>query len=398
MATIEKSIDVNVPVSTAYNQWTQFESFPHFMSGVEHVEQIDDNTLHWKANIAGSVQEWDAEITEQIPDERVAWKSRSGPENAGVVTFHRISTEMCRVTLQMEYQPSGFLQAVGNSMGVVSGQVQGDLERFREFIEQQGEETGAWRGMIGHGEQGTDGAELAGSHTSGAGATGTHEYGMSGGASSGSEPKSPGRESSMSEASQTYGGGATQAGDSLRTGMESSAPTGLGEFSGHPTGQMEATGGSVRGGNAEHYGNSSYMSDAGSMAAGTMPGDVTNSTEMRESSSMSPGGDERAYSTNRQEYGDATASQQTERGSEDMTATETTSGRPSTPSFERGIGNADFESSEQSIDFEGEGYRDGSEINGQESPVPVLSRGDQEKSSEGVGENANPDGEVDNGA
>lgn len=148
MAEFQESIDVNVPVRTAYDQWTQFESFPEFMEGVERVEQITDTKLHWKAEIAGKDEEWDAEITEQVPDQRVAWTSTSGAKNAGVVTFHRIDENTTRVTLQVEYDPQGFVENVGAAVGVVNRRVKGDLERFKEFIESRGAPTGAWRGTV----------------------------------------------------------------------------------------------------------------------------------------------------------------------------------------------------------------------------------------------------------
>ncbi len=148
MSTIEKSIEVNVPVRTAYNQWTQFEEFPRFMEGVKEVNQLDDTHLHWKAAIAGQEKEWDAEITEQTPDQRIAWTSRGGAINGGVVTFHRLSDATSKVMLQLEYATQGVAENVGDALGVVSLRVQGDLERFKEFIETRGRETGAWRGQV----------------------------------------------------------------------------------------------------------------------------------------------------------------------------------------------------------------------------------------------------------
>ncbi len=148
MANIEKSIDVDVPVSTAYNQWTQFEEFPRFMEGVEQVSQVDDTRLHWVAEIAGKKQEWDATITEQTPDQRVAWTSTDGDRNAGVVTFHKLDDAKTRVMLQMDYEPNGVVEKAGDMMGFVSRRVEGDLERFKEFIVAQGKETGAWRGEV----------------------------------------------------------------------------------------------------------------------------------------------------------------------------------------------------------------------------------------------------------
>ena len=148
MATIERSVEVNVPVRTAYNQWTQFEEFPHFMQGVKDVRQIDDTHLRWRAEVAGKDEEWDAVITEQLPDERVAWRSTSGAQNAGVVTFHRIADGVTRVMLQLDYEPEGVVEHAGNMLGVVSGRIEGDLERFKDFVEARGQETGAWRGEV----------------------------------------------------------------------------------------------------------------------------------------------------------------------------------------------------------------------------------------------------------
>jgi uncharacterized membrane protein len=148
MASVVESIDVNVPVSTAYNQWTQFEEFPRFMEGVKSVTQTDDTHLHWVAEIAGKEEEWDAEITEQHPDERVAWRATSGAQNAGVVTFHRIDDNTTRVTLQLDVEPEGVVENVGTALGFLNRRVKGDLERFKEFIESRGSETGSWRGEV----------------------------------------------------------------------------------------------------------------------------------------------------------------------------------------------------------------------------------------------------------
>ena len=148
MSTIEKSVEVNVPVRTAYNQWTQFEEFPKFMEGVQEVRQLDDTHLHWKANIGGKDKHWNAVITEQRPDERIAWKSTDGARNAGVVTFHRLSDQKSKVMLQLDYEPEGAVENVGDAVGAVSMRVAGDLERFKTFIESRGQETGAWRGQV----------------------------------------------------------------------------------------------------------------------------------------------------------------------------------------------------------------------------------------------------------
>ena len=148
MPTIEKSIEVNVPVRTAYNQWTQFEEFPKFMDGVKQVRQLDNTHLHWKAQIAGKEKQWNAVITEQLPDERIAWKSTDGAPNAGVVTFHRLSDQKSKIMLQMDYEPEGAVETIGDTVGAVSLRVAGDLERFRKFIEERGKESGAWRGEV----------------------------------------------------------------------------------------------------------------------------------------------------------------------------------------------------------------------------------------------------------
>lgn len=148
MASIEKSIEVRVPVHTAYNQWTQFEEFPRFMEGVREVRQIDDTHLQWRAEIGGKDEAWDAVITEQIPDERIAWKNTSGARNAGVVTFHKIDSETTKLMLQIDYEPQGAIESIGSALGVVANRVQGDLERFKEFVETRGVATGGWRGEV----------------------------------------------------------------------------------------------------------------------------------------------------------------------------------------------------------------------------------------------------------
>ena len=148
MGKVEESIDVNVPVRTAYNQWTQFEEFPRFMEGVKSVRQLDDRTLEWTAEIAGNEETWTAEISEQEPDQRIAWHAMDGATNAGVVTFHRIDDDTTRVMLQLEYEPEGVLETAGDALGIPERRIRGDLERFKEFIESRGAETGAWRGEI----------------------------------------------------------------------------------------------------------------------------------------------------------------------------------------------------------------------------------------------------------
>ncbi len=148
MAHIEKSIEVNVPVQTAYNQWTQFESFPKFMEGVKEVKQLDDKHLRWTANIAGKEEQWKAEITHQVPDQRIAWRSTTGAENGGAVSFQSLGADKTQVTLRLDYDPEGIVETAGDKLGFVSRRVEGDLKRFKEFIEERGQSTGAWRGEI----------------------------------------------------------------------------------------------------------------------------------------------------------------------------------------------------------------------------------------------------------
>jgi uncharacterized membrane protein len=149
MSQVIETIDVDVPVSIAYNQWTQFGSFPNFLSFVRSIEQIDDTLTHWKVRIAGVEREFDAEITEQLPDERVAWKSLGGDvQHAGVVTFHRLSDASSRVAVQLDWEAEGIVEKAGALLGIDSASVKSDLKKFKEFIEDRGAETGAWRGSV----------------------------------------------------------------------------------------------------------------------------------------------------------------------------------------------------------------------------------------------------------
>ncbi|MGP4025629.1 SRPBCC family protein [Actinomadura sp. 3N407] len=148
MSTITESVNVTVPIRTAYDQWTQFETFPQFMDGVEEVRQLDDTTVRWRTRIAGVTREFDARITEQLPDERVAWKSLEGPTHAGVVTFHRLDETTTRVTAQMEIDPEGLAEKAGDRLGALGHRVKGDLQRFKTFIEARGVQTGGWRGQV----------------------------------------------------------------------------------------------------------------------------------------------------------------------------------------------------------------------------------------------------------
>ena len=147
---IRQSTVVNVPVRSAYDQWTQFEEFPSFMSGVEQVQQLDDLRLHWRGKVAGRVRDWDARITEQVPDERIAWQATGGKRNDGIVRFEPLGVATTRVEVEMAFEPEGVAELVGAAVGLPERRVKGDLERFRELIEKRGgQPTGAWRGETG---------------------------------------------------------------------------------------------------------------------------------------------------------------------------------------------------------------------------------------------------------
>ena len=152
MARFEDRIDVDVPVNVAYDQWTQFESFPQFMDGIESVTQETDRTLHWVAKILGRQKEWTAEITDQTPDTRVAWKAIEGAMNAGAVMFEPLAPDRTRVTLKLEVEPDGAVETAGANLGLLERQVKDSLDGFKEFIESRGAPTGAWRGEI-HGDE-----------------------------------------------------------------------------------------------------------------------------------------------------------------------------------------------------------------------------------------------------
>jgi hypothetical protein len=158
---VEKSIMVNVPVSVAYNQWTQFEEFPHFMGGVKKITQLSDDRLQWVAEIAGVRREWEAKVLEQVPDRKVSWAATSGATNAGAVTFEDVGGGQTSVHLSLEYEPEGLVEKVGDKLNIVENQAERDLDRFKAFIEDEGYATGAWRGSIDTGNRGTPGVEDA---------------------------------------------------------------------------------------------------------------------------------------------------------------------------------------------------------------------------------------------
>ena len=149
MSSVEQSIEVNVPVRTAYNQWTQFEEFPQFMEGVNKVLQKDDVTLEWEAEIAGQNRQWTVQIDEQTPDQRIAWHSTGGDvTQAGVATFHRLDDSKTKIMLQMDFEPNDWKEKAADALGIVDARIKGDLGRFKKFIEERGQETGAWRGEV----------------------------------------------------------------------------------------------------------------------------------------------------------------------------------------------------------------------------------------------------------
>ena len=155
MQRFEKSVEVKAPVNAVYNQWTQFEEFPRFMAGVKEVKQLDDTHVHWHAEIWGKDKEWDAEITEQVPDQRISWRSTSGDApNGGTVRFEPVGADRTRVRLAMEYEPQGALEKVGDAVGIMTARVQNSVENFKKYIESRGQESGAWRGEV-HGGQKT---------------------------------------------------------------------------------------------------------------------------------------------------------------------------------------------------------------------------------------------------
>jgi len=153
MERVEKFVEVDRPLNTVYNQWTQFEEFPLFMDGVKEVRQIDDTHLHWRAEVWGKEKEWDAEITEQEPDTRISWRSTTGAPNAGTVRFEPVGDERTIVRLSMAYDPKGLIENVGDALGLFTSQVERSVEQFKRFIERRGEESGAWRGEVDDGQR-----------------------------------------------------------------------------------------------------------------------------------------------------------------------------------------------------------------------------------------------------
>ena len=185
MSKISEQIDVDVPVRIAYDQWTQFETFPQFMEGIERVVQVDDTTVDWTASIAGRTKQWRARIEEQQPDELISWRSIDGARNDGRVEFESLGPTRTRVMLELDVEPDGAIEAAGDALGVVEGRVRGDLERFKEFIEGRQVPTGAWRGEVQGGQEihpgtGTADTGTGRETTGGTGGTGTEGTGTEG--------------------------------------------------------------------------------------------------------------------------------------------------------------------------------------------------------------------------
>jgi hypothetical protein len=180
---VEKSILVNVPVSTAYNQWTQFEDFPQFMGGIKSVTQLSDDRLEWVAEIAGVRRQWEARIIEQVPDRKVAWAATTGATNAGEVTFEDVGGGQTSVRLSLEYEPEGLVEKIGDKLNVVENQAESDLDRFKAFIESERYASGAWRGSVNEGAQaGTPTADDAASSRGDSGKAGVSGAAVAAGA------------------------------------------------------------------------------------------------------------------------------------------------------------------------------------------------------------------------
>lgn len=231
MARVEKTIEVNVPVRTAYNQWTQFESFRYFMDGVEEVHQLDDTRLHWKAKIGGKTEEWEAVIREQVPDQKIIWQNTTGKTNAGMVKFDPLGPSQTRVHLEMSYDPEGFIENAGDALGFVGRRVEGDLKRFKEFIESRGVETGGWRGMVQN-------ERVPGGHTQGSLDAGE------------GDASSPGNVDDHTRHQRTppmtHGSGGAQAGGAM-AGSQGGGMGDAGFRSDAPTGDIASGGSSMRG-------------------------------------------------------------------------------------------------------------------------------------------------------
>jgi HSP20 family molecular chaperone IbpA/uncharacterized membrane protein len=182
MERFESSIEVDCPLRTVYNQWTQFEEFPRFMEGVEQVRQLDETHLYWRATVGGKTKEWNAEITEQVPDQRIAWKSTSGAPNAGSVHFEPVGADRTRVTVKLAYDPQGITENIGDALGVVSRRIERTLHDFKAFVEGRGRESGAWRGEVHQGR--AEGGAASGARSAATASEGFREEARAGTGSS----------------------------------------------------------------------------------------------------------------------------------------------------------------------------------------------------------------------
>ncbi len=214
MATVQESIEVDVPVSKAYNQWTQFEDFPRFMSGVDSVRQLDDTTVHFETSIGGVKREYDAQITVQEPDQRVTWESLNEPRNAGTVWFESLGPEQTKVNVELTWEPESAMEKIGAAVGLDSRQVASDLKKFKKFIESEGSETGAWRESVRDGEVEGQGG-TSGMGAAGMGAAGAAGMGTAGAAGMGAPDLVP--PGGAGGAGTGMAGGGTRVGDGMTT-------------------------------------------------------------------------------------------------------------------------------------------------------------------------------------
>jgi len=214
MATVQESIEVDVPVSKAYNQWTQFEDFPRFMSGVDSVRQLDDTTVHFETSIGGVKREYDAQITVQEPDQRVTWESLNEPRNAGTVWFESLGPEQTKVNVELTWEPESAMEKIGAAVGLDSRQVASDLKKFKKFIESEGSETGAWRESVRDGEVEGQGG-TSGMGAAGMGAAGAAGVGTAGAAGMGAPDLVP--PGGAGGAGTGMAGGGTRVGDGMTT-------------------------------------------------------------------------------------------------------------------------------------------------------------------------------------
>jgi hypothetical protein len=293
---VEKRILVNVPVSTAYNQWTQFEEFPHFMGGVKSVKQLSDDRLEWVAEIAGVRRQWEARILEQIPDRKVAWAATSGATNAGSVTFEDLGGGQTSITLALEYEPEGMVETVGDKLNVVERQAEKDLERFKEFIEDEGYASGAWRGTVGAagsvGTPGVDDAAASRGDSGKAGVSGKVAAGVGVAAAAAVGMAAAARDKDTDDTNRVQDVGTTP-----RTGTVSSEqlpPTGTSGSAFPPAGTASGTGVATDSPLADRaathpFDQTNGLVDAAGDSDGTAASDTRSAAERKERSDKGPG-------------------------------------------------------------------------------------------------------------